>query len=261
MINPQVPVTILAGGLGTRLAEETDVRPKPMVAVGGRPLLWHIMKGYAQHGHKDFHIALGYKGELIKQYFANYHLLSSDFTVELATGRFTARNLVAEPWTVHLHDTGLQTQTGGRLRRILDSVQGPMMATYGDGVGNIDISALLRFHRAQGKLATITAVRPPSRFGEILIEDDCVSSFHEKPQIGDGWINGGFFVLEPQVKEYLADDQTVFEREPLERLASEGQLAAYRHDGFWQCMDTLRDVKYLNSLWDQNQAHWKTWAD
>lgn len=232
---------ILAGGQGTRLAEETDRKPKPMVEIGGQPILWHIMNIYAAGGMKEFIIALGYKGEEIKNYFSN-----------------SAR----KDWMVHFADTGLKTETGGRLKRLKNLIGNEtFMVTYGDGVANIDIRELLAFHRQHRKLATITAVRPPARFGSLELNGHTVSKYLEKPQTGEGWINGGFFVLEPKVLDYIAGDETLFEREPLERLAEDNQLAAYRHDNFWQCMDTLRDVRLLESLWKKGEAPWKLWKN
>jgi glucose-1-phosphate cytidylyltransferase len=253
-------VVILAGGLGTRLTEETETKPKPMVEIGGRPILWHIMKGYSSHGFREFAIALGYKGEVIKRYFLDYAKLQSNFTVNLASGDVMRRDGAADDWTVHLSDTGLATMTGGRIKRLAALLgRETFLATYGDGVCNVDLQAVLAFHRAHGKLATITAVRPPARFGEMVFDGDRVAKFTEKPQVGEGWINGGFFVLEPQVFDYIAGDDTYFEREPLENLAADGQLMAYRHDGFWQCMDTLRDLRLLESLWATGKAPWKVW--
>jgi glucose-1-phosphate cytidylyltransferase len=254
-------VVILAGGFGTRLSEETDTKPKPMVQVGDRELLWHIMKGYAHYGFEEFVIALGYKGELIKRYFLDYRLLNSSLTVSLLTGEATAHEGECPDWTVHLVDTGLETMTGGRLKRLAKWLgDDTFMMTYGDGVSDVDIRRLLEFHRRHGRLATVTAVRPPARFGGLEFAGDHVSRFTEKPQIGEGWINGGFFVLEPQVLDYIAGDETMWEHEPLERLAEEGQLVAYRHESFWQSMDTLRDVRLLESLWQSKQAPWKVWA-
>jgi len=253
-------VVILAGGLGTRLQEETGVKPKPMVEIGGRPILWHIMKIYAAYGFNEFVIALGYKGEVIKNYFLNYRYRTSSLTIELKTGKVTVQDGGCEEWTVHLLDTGLNTQTGGRVKRAAEFIgDEPFMLTYGDGVANVDIKRLLAFHREQGRLATVTAVRPPARFGGLSFDGDLVSKFVEKPQIGEGWINGGFFVLQPGIVDYIEGDSTIFEREPLERLAKERQLAAYRHLGFWQCMDTLRDVRLLNNLWESGDAPWKVW--
>jgi glucose-1-phosphate cytidylyltransferase len=253
-------VAILAGGLGTRLQEETTVKPKPMVSIGGKPILWHIMKIYASHGFNEFALALGYKGEVIKDYFLNYRHRSSSITVQLLTGDVSVREDRAEDWTVHLFDTGETTQTGGRIRRLSHLIgQEPFLLTYGDGVTNLDISKLLEFHKSHGKLATITAVRPPARFGDIAFDGNLVTQFEEKPQSGGGWINGGFFVLEPGVIDYIDGDQTLFEQEPLERLAAAGQLMAYKHEGFWQCMDTLRDVRLLESLWNSDHIPWKIW--
>jgi glucose-1-phosphate cytidylyltransferase len=253
-------VVILAGGLGTRLTEETETRPKPMVEIGGRPILWHIMKLYAHFGFREFVVALGYKGDVIKRYFLDYAKLQSNFTVNLATGDVMRRGGPPEDWTVHLVDTGIATNTGGRLKRLAPILgRETFMATYGDGVSSVDINALVQFHQRNGKLATTTAVRPPARFGGLIFDGNRIVEFTEKPQIGEGWINGGFFVLEPDVLEYIADDQTSWEREPMERLASEGQLMAYRHEDFWQCMDTLRDLRLLESLWTSGKAPWKAW--
>jgi glucose-1-phosphate cytidylyltransferase len=253
-------VAILAGGLGTRLQEETTVRPKPMVLVGGRPLLWHILKIFSAAGLSEFVVALGYKGEIVKDYFLGYHQRASNLKVDLSTGRFETRDSDVEPWTVDLLDTGLETQTGGRVRRIARFI-GPeaFCVTYGDGVADIDVRALLAFHRAHGRLATVTVVRPPARFGALRLSGDSVEAFEEKPQVGEGWINGGFFVLEPGVADYISGDADVFERGPLERLAREGQLMAYRHDGFWQCADTLRDLQQLEAAWRDGQAPWRIW--
>jgi glucose-1-phosphate cytidylyltransferase len=251
---------ILAGGLGTRIAEETAVKPKPLVEVGERPILWHIMNIYAFHGFREFVVALGYKGELIKYYFLNYYRLNNDLTVDLKDGQVKVRDASREDWRIHLVDTGMNTLTGGRLKRLSELLAGEtFMMTYGDGVANVDIPAALAFHKKMGRLATITAVRPPARFGGLQFDGNLVSKFFEKPQIGEGWVNGGFFILEPGVFDYLDSDQTSFEREPLERLAQEGQLAVYRHDGFWQCMDTVRDVRYLNELWEEGNPPWKIW--
>jgi glucose-1-phosphate cytidylyltransferase len=251
---------ILAGGLGTRLSEETEVKPKPMVEIGGRPILWHIMKGYAAAGISEFILALGYKGESIKDYFAHYNRRASSMTVDLRTGQVDLHAPPAEDWKVHLLDTGADTQTGGRILRMFDYAKGaPLMVTYGDGVSSLDIRELLAFHRTHGRLATVTAVRPPARFGGLRIEGDRVVEFEEKPQIGEGWINGGFFVLNPEVARYIKGDHTIFEREPLEALAQDGELIAHRYDGFWQSMDTLRDKRLLEALWEQGKAPWKTW--
>jgi len=255
-----VKVVILAGGLGTRLAEETEVKPKPMVEIGGRPILWHIMKHYAHHGFREFYVALGYRGEVVKRYFLDYHAVAGDLTVTLGSGKVEVHGDSAEDWTVHLVDTGLDTHTGGRVKRLEPHLAGgTFMVTYGDGVSDVDLGALLRFHRAHGTLATLTAVRPPARFGGLVFDGERVAQFTEKPQIGEGWINGGFLVLEPGVLRYLTRDRTSLEVETMERLAAEGQLAAYRHEGFWQCMDTLRDLRLLQSLWQGGAPPWKVW--
>ena len=254
-------VGILAGGFGTRLSEYTDVRPKPMVEVGGRPLLWHIMKGYEAAGFVEFAIALGYRGDVIKDYFLHYHNRARDLTVELGSGRIVVGEGDPEDWVVHLLDTGQDAMTGDRVRQLLEYGDGrPMMLTYGDAVASVDLSELLAFHRAHGKLATVTAVRPPARFGELLMDGDHVTSFQEKPQAGEGWINGGFFVLEPKVLDYIGSSPSIFEREPLESLASDGQLVAFRHPGFWQCMDTQRDLRTLEDLWGTDHAPWRKWS-
>ncbi len=253
---------ILAGGLGTRLQEETTLKPKPMVEIGGRPILWHIMGIYAAYGYKEFVVALGYKGEVIKSYFLNYYALRNSFSIHLDSGQTEVHDGEREDWMVHLIDTGLQTDTGGRIKRLAPWVHSEtFMMTYGDGVASVNIRDLVAFHRAHGKLATVTAVRPPARFGGLSFDGDLVQQFTEKPQIGEGWINGGFFVMEPGVLDYLDGDKTVFEREPLERLAESGQLVAYRHTGFWQCMDTLRDVRLLESLWQRDSAPWRVSAE
>lgn len=252
---------ILAGGLGTRLSEETGTRPKPMVEIGGKPILWHIMKMYSSHGVNEFIICCGYKGYVIKEYFANYFLHMSDVTFHMQDNSMQVHNRRAEPWTVTLVDTGEHSMTGGRLRRVADYVKNEeaFCFTYGDGVGDIDISAAIKFHYSHGKAATLTATYPPGRFGALDIENKQVMSFKEKPK-GDGaMINGGFFVLAPQVLDYLSDDITVWEQEPLMNLANDGQLMAYEHQGFWQPMDTLRDKNYLEELWKNNAAPWKTW--
>lgn len=252
---------ILAGGFGTRLSEETVVKPKPMVEVGGYPILWHIMKLYAAFGTTEFVVALGYKGDVIKDFFVNYLHRAQNLSVCLREGRIDVHGAVAEDWTIHLLDTGEQTQTGGRLRRAAEFIgREPFMATYGDGLASINIEELLKFHREKKRAATITAVRPPARFGGLDIADGRVSHFVEKPQTGEGWINGGFFVLEPEVIDCIENDETVFEKEPLETLAKNGQLSAYCHDGFWQCMDTLRDRRLLETLWQKGDAPWKVWA-
>jgi glucose-1-phosphate cytidylyltransferase len=251
---------ILCGGLGTRLSEETELKPKPMVEIGGRPILWHILKHYAHYGFNEFALALGYRGEFIKRFFLEHYYLSSSLTVHLAKGQATAHDKDREDWLVHLVDTGNQTQTGGRLKRLQELIgKEVFMATYGDGVSNIDLKKLLEFHRAHKKLATVTAVRPPARFGGLVFDGDLIKEFTEKPQAGEGWINGGFFVFEPQVFDYIEGDETILEREPLERLAKDSQLVAYRHGDFWQCMDTLRDTRLLESLWQTGKAPWKVW--
>jgi len=252
-------VVILAGGLGSRLSEETTVKPKPMVEIGDRPILWHIMKTYAHYGFNDFYIALGYKGEVIKRYFWDMAHLEGDLFVRLGSGAVENHQVHPEDWDVHLIDTGAETQTGGRLKRLEPYLQdGPFMLTYGDGVSNIDIPSLLQFHRSHGRIATVTAVRPPARFGGLVFDGDLVERFEEKPQMGEGWINGGFFVFEPEVFDYLDGDSTNLEADTLRRLAVDHQLAAYRHEGFWQCMDTLREKRLLESLW-QDGKPWKVW--
>jgi len=254
-------VVILAGGFGTRLQEETTVKPKPMVEIGGQPILWHIMDIYAAFGYKEFIVALGHKGEVIKNYFLNYYYLRNSLTVQLGNGQVEVHSSGrSEDWSIHLIDTGLNTQTGGRIKRLASWIADEtFMMTYGDGVANVNIRELVAFHRRQGKLATVTAVRPAARFGGVSFSGDLVARFVEKPQIGEGWINGGFFVLEPKVLDYIEGDETYFERQPLERLAEDGQLVAYRHEDFWQCMDTLRDVRLLESLWQDGHVPWKVW--
>jgi glucose-1-phosphate cytidylyltransferase len=252
---------ILAGGLGTRLAEETSIRPKPMVEVGGRPILWHILKHYSRHGINEFVVCLGYRGYVIKEYFANYFMHMSDITFDLAKNEMEICQRHCEPWRVTLIDTGEETQTGGRLRRVAKYVGDETFCfTYGDGVSDVDLTALVAFHRRQGRLATLTSVQPQGRFGALDIEGGRITRFEEKPQ-GDGtWVNGGFFVLEPQVLSYIEGDATPWEREPLEALARDGQLSAWTHRGFWQPMDTLRDKMKLEDLWQRGVAPWKTWT-
>ncbi len=254
-------VVILAGGRGTRLSEETSIRPKPMVEIGGKPIIWHIMKIYACYGYKDFLVACGYKGEMIKEYFHNYFIHSSDYIIDLKDDTRQVVRTNGDDWRVGMIDTGLDTCTGGRILRLRDWIGDlRFMVTYGDGVGNIDIAALVDFHNRHGKIATVSAVRPPARFGGLTIQGDAVTEFSEKPQTGEGWINGGFFVFEPKVFDYLVDDQTILEREPLERLSMDGQLMAYRHPGFWQPMDTLRDKQLLEEYWASGHAPWKVWS-
>jgi glucose-1-phosphate cytidylyltransferase len=256
-------VAILAGGHGTRLAEETQVRPKPMVEIGGRPILWHIMMHYSRHNLNEFVVALGYKGEFIKRYFADYCALNGDLTVRM-DGRNGAvvqtHDTPHPPWTIDLVETGADTLTGGRVKRLAPWLgSGTFMLTWGDGVSNVDLDELLAFHRSHGKLATVTAVRPPARYGHMVFDGARVTRFTEKPQVAEGWINGAFFVLERKVLDYIRDDQTMFEHEPLERLARDGQLMAYHHHGFWACMDTLRDKTKLQEMWDSGNRPWATW--
>ncbi|MGH7793430.1 MAG: glucose-1-phosphate cytidylyltransferase [Candidatus Binatia bacterium] len=251
---------ILAGGLGSRLSEETTLRPKPMVEVGGKPILWHIMNTYSVHGINEFIIALGYKQEVVKEYFLNFYALNNDISVDLATGKTTFQNGNPPNWTIHLVDTGLNTQTGGRVKRLqrwLDKEE-PFMLTYGDGVTDLDITALLEFHRAHGKSVTVTTVRSPERFGRIGFSGDQVTHFYEKPEHSEGWINGGYFVLNSSALDYVEGDHTIWERDPVERLAQAGQLMGYRHYGFWSCMDTLKEKKMLDELWASGKAPWKT---
>jgi glucose-1-phosphate cytidylyltransferase len=252
---------ILAGGVGTRLAEETEVKPKPMVEVGGQPILWHILKHYSHYGIKEFFVALGYRGEVIKRFFMDYHSLNGSISIDLATGQVDRDDRECEDWVVHLKNTGEKTNTGGRLKRLEPLLNdGTFMMTYGDGVCDVNLRDLLACHRAHGRIATVTAVRPPARFGGLIFDgDSTVVDFTEKPQIGEGWINGGFMVFEPQIFNYLKDDDSSLEADALERLASERQLAAYRHEGFWQCMDTMRDMRLLQGLWQSGHAPWKVW--
>lgn len=254
-------VGILAGGHGTRLAEETEVKPKPMVEIGGRPILWHIMMHYSCYGYKDFVIALGYKGEVIKRYMVDYCMLNSNLTVRLRNGQVDVQgNDNLQDWTIELIDTGLNTMNGGRIKRLQPYLGNEtFMLTWGDGVSTIDLHALLAFHRSHGKLATLSAVRPAARFGHMEFDGNRIAVFNEKPQAAEGWINGAFFVLEPGVFDYIDGDDTQFEREPLERLAADGQLMAYKHEGFWQCMDTRRDKHILETLWQSGNPPWKIW--
>ncbi|MEJ1958855.1 MAG: glucose-1-phosphate cytidylyltransferase [Nitrosomonadales bacterium] len=252
---------ILAGGLGTRISEESIIRPKPMIEIGGKPILWHIMKIYSAHGINDFIVCLGYKGYLIKEYFANYFLHMSDVTFDMEQNRMEVHQNSAEPWKVTLVDTGENTMTGGRLKRVKSFIgDEDFCFTYGDGVSNVDISAAVRFHQSQNTLATLTAVQPPGRFGALDMAHNKVHSFLEKPEGDGGWINGGFFILSPKVIDEIEGDQTVWEREPMERLANSGQLSAYLHSGFWQPMDTLRDKNLLEELWQSGNAPWKVWS-
>lgn len=253
-------VAILAGGAGTRLAEETETKPKPMVEIGGRPILWHILMHYSHYGFKHFVIALGYKGEIIKKYMVDYCSLNSDLTVKLRTGKVHIHGGEKPDWTVELVDTGMRTLTGGRIKRLSPYLGSEtFMLTWGDGVSNVNLHDLFAFHRRHGKLATLTAVRPPARYGHLDIVDDQIVEFSEKSQLREGWINGAFFVLEPGVFDYIEGDDTQWEKEPLERLAKDGQLMAYRHTSFWQCMDTLREKRILEDLWQSGKSPWKVW--
>jgi len=253
-----VKVIILAGGFGTRLSEYTESIPKPMVTIGGRPILWHIMRSYAHYGHKDFYVALGYKAEIIKEYFLNYNALNSDFTVDTLSRKVKILESSNNDWRVTLTDTGLNSMTGGRVKRMQSLVGNePFMLTYGDGVSNIDIEALLKFHKSHGKMVTISAVRPNARFGEIQMEGNKVISFQEKPQTSKSWINGGYFIIEPEFFKLIENDTTILERGPLEKAAAIGELMAYHHDGYWQCMDTKRDRDNLEELWSSDKAPWK----
>lgn len=252
---------ILAGGLGSRISEETHLKPKPMIEIGGKPVLWHIMKGYSAHGINDFVICCGYKGYVIKEYFANYFLHMSDVTFDMQNNKMEVHQQSAEPWRVTLVDTGEKTMTGGRLRRVCDYLgDEDFCFTYGDGVSNVNITELITFHRKQKKLATLTGIQPPGRFGVLNLKGESVASFEEKPHGEGAWINGGFFVLSPKVIDMIAGDATVWEREPMERLAHDGQLSAYLHSGFWHAMDTLRDRNHLEELWQSGKAPWKVWA-
>ena len=254
-------VAILAGGMGTRLAEETDERPKALIEIGGKPILWHVMKYYSSHGMNEFVIALGYKKESIIRYFMDLYYYSSDLTINTGDGSITIHDRKREPaWIVHLIDTGLSTDTGGRIKRLSPYLgNSTFMLTWCDGLSNVDLNNLRSFHQSHGKLATVTAIRPPARFGNLELDRERVTGFREKPTDGEGWINGAFFVIEPGVFEYIRDDTTSWERGPMERLAAEGQLAAYRHNSFWQCMDTLREKRLLDELWAEGRAPWKIW--
>ena len=250
---------ILAGGAGTRLSEETTARPKPMVEIGGRPMLWHIMNIYAAHGYKEFLVACGYKGEFIKEYFHNFYVHNADYMVDLKKGKRDVLKSTAPDWKVAVVDTGAATMTAGRVLRLRKWLTSTFMMTYGDGVGNVDIAKLVAFHKRHKKLATVTAVRPPARFGALSLDGERVVRFGEKSQAVEGWINGGFFVFEPKALEYMGNDDTTLEREPLERIAKDGQLMAYKHEGFWQPMDTLREKQLLEDLWTRGKAPWKVW--
>lgn len=254
-------VVILAGGFGTRLSEETALRPKPMVEIGGKPILWHIMNTYAASGLNEFIIALGYKGDFIKEYFLNFYATNNDITIDLATGETTVHDGNQPSWKIHLVDTGLSTQTGGRLKRLKNWLgkDETFMLTYGDGVADIDLCRLIEFHKLHGKLATVTTVRSPARFGRIAFNGNQVTNFHEKPQLAGGWINGGYFVLHPKAIDYVEDDETIWERGPVEKLARDGQLMGYQHSGFWSCMDTLKEKNILEELWISGKAPWKIW--
>lgn len=251
---------ILAGGFGTRLAEKTGDIPKPMIEIGGKPMLWHIMNIYAFHGHDEFILALGYKAEVVKEYFLNFYALNNDLTLDLQEGNTVIHEGNQPHWKIHLIDTGVGTQTGGRLKRLKEWIgNDTFLMTYGDGVSNIEIDKLIAFHKSHGKLATVTAVHPPARFGGLVLKGNQVTNFSEKNQSTEGWINGGFFVLEPEVLNYIAGDETIWERDPLEQLAVQGELMAYYHEGFWQPMDTLREHRLLESMWESGQAPWKKW--
>jgi len=253
---------ILAGGLGTRFSEETNLRPKPMIEIGGKPILWHIMKIYDACGITEFVIAVGYKAEVIKEYFINFYAFNNDLSIDLAKGKTTIHEGKLPSWKVHLVDTGFQTQTGGRLKRLKNWL-GPnetFLFTYGDGVADVDIGSVIKFHQSHGKLATVTTVRSPARFGRIGFDGDLINNFYEKPETGEGWINGGFFVLNQKALDYIDGDRTVWEKEPCERITRDGQMMGYRHYGFWSCMDTLREKNYLEELWMSGKAPWKTWS-
>ena len=252
---------ILAGGHGTRLSEETVLVPKPMVEIGGKPIIWHIMNMYATFGIKEFVIALGYKAEVIKEYFLNFYAINNDITIDLSTGKTIIREGNQPDWKIHLVDTGLYTQTGGRIKRLKKWLEKDeaFMLTYGDGVADIDLKKLLEYHESHGKLATVTTVRTPARFGRIVFDGDQVTNFHEKSEAAEGWINGGFFVLSPAAIDFIENDETIWERQPIESLARDGNLVGYRHSGFWSCMDTLKEKNYLEELWNSGDAPWKVW--
>lgn len=256
-----IPVVILAGGRGSRISEETAIRPKPMIEIGGRPILWHIMKIYDHYGYRRFSIPVGYQGHVIKEYFLGYRDRYADFTVDLDGGEIARHADASEPWTVTVVDTGTETMTGGRLKRLAPYLEDRFMVTYGDGVADLDVEKLLQFHSRHGRLATVTAVRPPARFGAMELDGERVTTFQEKPQTGAGWINGGFFVFERAVLDYISGDDTSLEHEPLGRLAAEGELMAFRHTGFWEPMDTQRDLDHLNRQWASGEAAWKVWND
>lgn len=259
MNNKNIKIVILAGGYGTRLSEETEQIPKPMIEIGGRPLLWHLMKIFSTQGFNEFVIALGYKGHAIKRYFLQFPQIETDLHIDLSTARVSTSGNVSEDWKIHLVDTGADTMTGGRLRRLKDQLTEPFIFTYGDGLANVDVRRLLDFHRSHGKLATVTAVKPPSRFGLIQLDGHQVSSFSEKPVNSDEWVNGGFFVLEPAAIGYITEDSTSWERGPCQQLAREGQLCAYTHTGYWQCVDTLHELRLLRDVWNGGKAPWKIW--
>jgi glucose-1-phosphate cytidylyltransferase len=252
-------VVILAGGYGTRLHEETQLIPKPMVQIGGHPILWHIMNIYGFYGFNEFVLSLGYKAEVVKNYFLNYHYLENDITVDLSSGDIQCQRRKNEDWIVHLVNTGVHAETGGRLRGLSHLINDTFMMTYGDGVANLDINNLLKFHRSHKKLVTVTAVHPPARFGGLVAQDGAVTHFAEKLQVGEGWINGGFFVLEPEVMHYIQDDFTPWEADPMDQLVTAGQVMAYKHEGFWQCIDTPREVRLMENLWGEGTAPWKVW--
>ena len=254
---------ILAGGLGTRFSEETSLRPKPMIEIGGKPILWHLMKIYATWDITEFIIALGYKAEVIKEYFLNFYAFNNDLSIDLANGKTTIHDRKQPNWTVHLVDTGLHTQTGGRLKRLKNWLgeNETFLFTYGDGVADLDVESVIKFHRSHGKLATVTTVRSPARFGRIRFDGDLISNFYEKPESGEGWINGGFFVLNQKAIDYIDGDLTAWEKEPLGRITRDAQMMGYRHYGFWSCMDTLKEKNYLEELWVSGKAPWKVWSD